>query len=235
MARRIVGERTIVRVQRLVARPFGRRLTILGRIYWTDKAYLHRYTQHYERHLCHLRRRPVRLLEIGIGGGDSPTWGGASLRMWQDYFPRGEIHGLDINEKQVEEKRIHVHRGDQSDREFMRRLGRIQGPFDIIIDDGSHINAHIRASFDALFEDHLQPGGYYVIEDMETAYNPSYGGGPPGSPGTSAQLVKGLIDEVNVGSRPVAAIHVYEQIVFIERASDRASPDSAASSMDPPA
>jgi hypothetical protein len=222
MARRIAGERTIVRAQRVAARPFRRKLTILGRIYWTDKAYLHRYTQHYQRHLSDLRRRPVRVLEIGIGGvgiggGHSSTWGGASLRMWRDYFPRGEIHGLDIAEKRIDEERIHVHRGDQSDEEFMRRLGRNHGPFDVIIDDGSHVNAHVRASFDALFRDHLRPGGFYVIEDMKTAYDPSYGGGPPGSPGTSTELVKSLIDAVNVEPRPVASVHVYEQIAFIQR------------------
>jgi hypothetical protein len=218
LARRIIGERAIVRIQRLAALPFGRRLTMLGHIYWTDKAYLHRYTQHYERHLYPLRERRVNLLEIGIGGGESPTWGGASLRMWRDYFPRGTIHGLDIHDKVIAEERVRVHRGDQSDTEFVRRLGREHGPFDVIIDDGSHVNAHITTSFDALFEEHLRSGGYYVIEDMETAYKPSYGGGPAGSPGTSVELVKRLIDSVNLEPQKVAAVHAYEQIAFIQRA-----------------
>lgn len=57
----------------------------------------------------------------------------------------------------------------------------------------------------------------YVIEDMATAYNPHYGGGPPGHPGTSVALVKSLIDDVNIDPRVVAAVHVYEQIAFIEK------------------
>jgi hypothetical protein len=178
---------------------------------------------HYERHLRHLRRGPVRLLEIRIGGYESPTWGGASLRMWLDHFPRGEIHGVDSNEKAIDEPGIRIHRGDQSGDEFMRALGREHGPFDVIVDDGSHINAHVRASFGAMFEDHLRPGGLYVIEDMATAYDPRCGGGPPGHPGTSVELVRRLIDAVNVEPRAVAAVHVYEQIAFIEEAAQRES------------
>jgi hypothetical protein len=216
--RNLVGDRAIIRAQRLAAPVVRRNLTALAIVYWTDKAGAHRYTPHYERHLRHRRRRPIRLLEIGIGGGKSPTWGGSSLRMWRDYFPRGEIHGVDIEEKRIDEPRITIHRGDQSDDEFMRNLGRQHGPFDVIIDDGSHENAHVRASFAALFHDYLRPGGVYVIEDMATAYDPQYGGGPPGHPGTSAELVKGLIDEVHVEPRRVSAVHVYEQITFIEKA-----------------
>jgi hypothetical protein len=216
--RELVGDRTVVRAQRLVAPAFRRSLTALAIIYWSDKAGGHRYTRQYERHLRHLRRRSITLLEIGIGGYDSPSWGGASLRMWRDYFFRGEIHGLDICEKRIDEPRIRVHRGDQSDEEFMDALGREFGPFDVIVDDGSHRNAHVRASFTALFHHHLRPHGIYVIEDMATAYDPDYGGGPPGHPGTSAELVKSLIDEVNVAPRHVAAMHVYEQIAFIEKA-----------------
>jgi hypothetical protein len=204
-------------MQRMIA-PFLRRSLVgLAYVYWSDKAG-HGYTKLYERHLRHLRRRPVKLLEIGIGGYDSPTWGGSSLRTWRDYFFRGEIHGLDIYEKRIDESRIQAHRGDQSDDAFMRRLGAAHGPFDVIIDDGSHVNAHIRASFAALFEDHLRPGGVYVIEDLATAYDPEYGGGPPSHPGTSTELIKSLVDDVNLAPDRVAALHVYEQIAFIERA-----------------
>jgi hypothetical protein len=216
--RRRLGDREIVRAQRLAAPAFRRSLTALAVVHWSDKAGAHRYTQYYERHLRHLRRRPIVLLEIGVGGYDSPTWGGASLRMWRDYFFRGEIHGLDIYEKRIDEPRIHVHRGDQCDQRFMEDLGARFGPFDVIVDDGSHRNDDIRASFAALFARHLRPHGFYVIEDMATAYNPQYGGGPPGHPGTSVELVKSLIDAVNVEPRQVAAVHAYEQLAFIEKA-----------------
>jgi hypothetical protein len=215
--REIVGDQTIVVVQRVLARTVGPNLTGLARVYWSDKAGEHHYTPHYQRHLGHLRSRPIRLLEIGIGGYDSVTSGGGSLRMWRDYFLRGEIHGLDIFEKRIDEPRIHTHRGDQSDVAFMTQLAREHGPFDVIIDDGSHVNAHVRASFTALFHDHLRPCGIYVIEDMATAYDPTLGGGPPGHPETSVELVKSLVDDVMLNPQLVASVHVYEQIAFIEK------------------
>jgi hypothetical protein len=201
---------------------FRNNLRMLARIYWTDKAGNHSYIPLYERHLRSLRHRRVKLLEIGIGGYDIPTWGGASLRMWRDYFRRGEIHGVDIYYKVIDEPRIHVHQGHQADMEFLHGLGRDCGPFDVIIDDGSHIANDIRVSFEVLFK-YLNPGGWYVVEDMGTAYDAAFGGGPPGHPGTSAALVKQLVDDVNQASiangtsSQVAELHVYEQIAFIQR------------------
>jgi hypothetical protein len=36
------------------------------------------------------------MLEIGVGGYDSPISGGESLRMWKTYFPFAKIFALDI-------------------------------------------------------------------------------------------------------------------------------------------
>lgn len=211
-------------MQRFVGPAVRWNLTALGRVYWTDKAGAHAYTSIYQQHFQRLKHRPITLLEIGIGGNESPTWGGGSLRMWRDFFYRGQIHGIDIAEKRIDEPRIHVHRGDQSDQDFLRDVARRHGPFDIIIDDGSHINAHVRTAFEVLFVDHVRPGGTYVIEDMGTAYLPECGGGAPGHPKTSVALVKDLLDDVNRNhwndhvARPVFAVHVYEQVALIEKA-----------------
>jgi demethylmacrocin O-methyltransferase len=83
----------------------------------------------------------------------------------------------------------------------------------------------------AVLWDAIRPGGYYVIEDLFTAYHPSFGGGPPGTPGTAVELIKTLVDDTVLRSgnmivvrgdksaqRPIAAIHVYGNIVFLERA-----------------
>ena len=97
----------------------------------------------------------------------------------------------------------------------------IYRPFDIVIDDGSHIGSHIAASFSALWTAVI-PGGMYVIEDLPSAYDPLYGGGAPGTPGTAAELIKDAIDDTllreNDPFRPsIAAMHVYSEIVFFEK------------------
>ena len=67
----------------------------------SDKA-THGYCPFYEDLLARRRDEPLRVLELGVGGfdrPDDPAWGGASLRMWKDYFPHGSVWGLDILDK----------------------------------------------------------------------------------------------------------------------------------------
>ena len=101
------------RTQYLISRVFfGRNLDVLAVVNDTDKNTGHNYTQHYQRLLAPYRRKPVRLLEIGIGGYSNPLYGGGSLRMWRTYFPRGRIFGIDIHDKRPhDEARIRTFRG----------------------------------------------------------------------------------------------------------------------------
>jgi hypothetical protein len=50
-------------------------------------------------------------------------------------------------------------------------LAAAEGPFDVVIDDGSHVSAHQITSFYFLFN-HLRAGGFYVIEDIQTSFWP---------------------------------------------------------------
>ena len=171
------------------------------------------------------------LLEIGIGGTTSLTGfdtsaGGQSLRMWQDYLPNARIVGIDIARKAVTGARISTEQGDQADVAFLADVARRHGPFDVVIDDGSHLGPDVKASFEALFE-HLVPGGIYVIEDSATAYATwdGFGGGPPGTAGTQMEFLKDLTDHVlrrwwdrdGLG-HPISEMHLYDEIVFIYRA-----------------
>ena len=147
----------------------------------TDKWGPHFYTPVYHELFQHLRELPIRLLEIGVGGHESSLTGGASLSMWADYFPHARIIGIDVAEKQVvTHPRVMVLQGPQEDAAFLARVVAEHGPFDIVIDDGSHVPAHVRASFDALFPT-LADAGFYVIEDVQTAYWPRFGGSPDGA------------------------------------------------------
>ena len=199
----------------------------------SDKwASFHWYTQHYERHFARLRAKPIRLLEIGIGGYQYEDMGGESLRMWQRYFPRGLVYGLDIFAKPgVRGPRMRAVQGDQSDPEFLDELGRRLGPFDIVIDDGSHRNDHVKTSFGSLFP-HVRSGGLYVIEDLQTAYWPGYGGDDQDlvNADTSIRMLKGLVDGLNYQELPesngktpsytdrhVVGLHFYHNLAVIEK------------------
>ncbi len=208
-------------------------LSELASRYLTPKwGSLHWFTPHYDRHFRDYRDEPVRVLEIGVGGYKHPEWGGGSLRMWKHFFHRGEIFGLDIVDKShFDAQRVKTIQGDQNDPDCLAAIAEEYGPFDIVIDDGSHINEHIRTSFHALFP-HVRPGGLYVIEDLWTAYWPGFGGNenPKQDGATSLGLLKDLVDSVQhqelpatAGHRPsyadqhVVGMHLYHNLAFIEK------------------
>lgn len=191
--------------------------------YDTDKLAHASYLAAYERHFAPLRERPIRLLEIGVKAG-------GSLRLWCDYFPLATVVGLDVAPVAVDDDtgRIRVFQGMQQDAALLDRIARETAPegFDIVIDDGAHVGALAEASFDALFDRHLRPGGLYVIEDWGTGYWPSWPDGAVFTPGApprpplAARLATALA-RTPLG-RPAVASKVLRQIAR------RASPDTNA-------
>jgi hypothetical protein len=170
----------------------------LAKEFGSDKATTHRYTQHYRRFFEEWRKDRFVLLEIGIGGYARTGQGGGSLKMWKHYFPNAQIVGLDLEDKKfVEQDRIKVYQGDQSDPVLLQRIVDEMGAPRIVIDDGSHFSHHIRTTFEVLFP--LIPnGGYYAIEDTQTSYWPEWHGSEDrDSPDTSMGLVKSLVDGLN--------------------------------------
>jgi hypothetical protein len=137
----------------------------------------HHYGATYHRIFRRMKYKRLTLLEIGIGGYGK-SLGGESLRAWQCYFPFGKIVGCDIEDKhQLAGGRVRIHVIDQSSAIDLTRIASQEGPFDIIIDDGSHVNAHQIFSFKNLFA-HVKGGGIYVIEDTHTSYSRQWGGKP---------------------------------------------------------
>jgi hypothetical protein len=208
-------------------------LDVLAATHGSDKFGSHWYTPHYHRFFSPMRERPIRLLEIGIGGYDDPNAGGASLRMWRDYFPSGEIIGLDWHVKTgIDGDRIRTVQGDQSDPRVIAAIVNsvTDARFDIVIDDGSHRNEHIIKSFLMLFP-FVADGGWYVAEDIQTSYWTDHGGSSSdlNAPGSAVAFFKGLIDGVNwreihrPGYSPtfldlnILSIHFYHNLVFIEK------------------
>jgi SAM-dependent methyltransferase len=127
------------------------------------------YFETYEALFGPRRSTPMRVLEIGVLKG-------GSLRLWQKYFhhPETVVVGIDIDPEcarlDAPAEHRHVRIGSQADPEFLRRVVSEFGPFDLIIDDGSHHSTHMIASFNALYRDGLKDGGIYFAEDLHANY-----------------------------------------------------------------
>jgi demethylmacrocin O-methyltransferase len=219
-----------------VLRPLSQRpadLTELAVRFDSDKWGQHWYTPLYERYLSRYRDRRVKILEIGIGGYDVPGSGGASLRMWKTYFRRGLVYGIDMFDKSdLAEPRLYPIQGNQGDPDFLDATGTSIGPFDVIIDDGSHFNSDVVASFHTLFG-HVRAGGMYIIEDTQTSYWPGWGGSSSdlNRTDTTMGLVKALVDGLNHQERvrdddngdtrptdlTVTGVHVHHNVAVIEK------------------
>ena len=164
----------------------------------TDKWGIHFYTPIYHKLFEPIRNETLNILEIGVGGYEYRHHGGLSLRLWSDYFKNARIIGMDISEKTLElPERTTLVQGNQYNKSDLERVAATHGPFDIIIDDGSHVSKHIIFSFENLFP-HLKDGGIYIVEDTQTAYLPVYGGGPFQDPlKTTNGFFKDLTDHIN--------------------------------------
>lgn len=204
-------------------------LTVLAEIYGCDKWAGHFYTPHYQNHFKKFRFKAINFLEIGVGGYADPNAGGNSLRMWKKFFPFGKIYSMDIYDKTPqEESRIKIFRGSQVDLAFLNSVCNQVGQFDVIVDDGSHINEHVITSFEFLFP-HLKEGGIYVIEDTQTSYWEHFGGTSKdfNRKGTIYHYFKSLIDslnneefmipnyEKNYYDKHIISMHFYHNMIFI--------------------
>jgi hypothetical protein len=184
----------------------------------TDKASnVHRFTDIYEPLFKPLRDSEIRLLEIGV-------YEGASLRTWQDYFPRSLIVGVDINPiaKTHEAERVTVMVGNQANRDFLAHVAADHGPFQIVIDDGGHLPDQQRTSLTALW-DSLLPGGVYAVEDIHTSYLEEWQGAWRRE-GTMVELLKEILDDVNepwhkqaVTLQDLASVHVYRELAVLRK------------------
>ena len=180
----------------------------------------HQYFPAYETHFERFRNRHVTLYEIGIGEG-------GSLQQWRRYLgPFAIIVGIDIYPrcKQVEEEQVHVRIGSQTDLAFLASVVAEFGPPDIVIDDGSHLQQHVNATF-AFLCPQIAKNGVYLVEDLHAAYWPDHGGGL-GAPSSFIETAKTLVDTMHAdyiggtdrspsGNR-TTSIHFYDSVVVFE-------------------
>lgn len=182
----------------------------------------HHYIPIYDRYFSRFRNSNVRMLEIGVSKG-------GSLQMWRRYFgTKAIIYGIDINPKSGHYDGPHaqVRIGSQDDEAFLCKVIEEMGGVDIVLDDGSHQMAHIRASLAILFPQ-LAENGCYMIEDLHTAYLPRFGGRQNGRGNFFRDLLP-MIDDMHhwyhnmdektarIGQM-LRGLHVHDSIVVLEK------------------
>lgn len=169
-----------------------------------------------------------RLTEIGyLDGASAMTWDEWFCSYNMGLTNLGYITMIDIEPKTPIEG-INFIQSDAKDPKLARN------PFvfgsDIIIDDGSHINADIIATFKNLWPV-LAPGGLYCVEDVHSSWDPYYPDSSPypGAKGTAMQFFSDLAYSVNYDFIPNAEdyglrndieyVHLYKELVIIKKKS----------------
>lgn len=187
--------------------------TVFTRTYAKPKGY----SLHYEEVFERIRNRPIKLLEIGTGGGES-------IRSWLLYFPLAQVFSIDNQQstndwntvgRTLDPRYVFTY-GDQTDTTFWKCFAVDCGKdWDIIIDDGAHTNDTTIISFNGLWP-LLKSGGIYCIEDLATAY----GGDPffskPGFPNQIDWLNR-KVDEMNKGSGNVDSIYFSKELAILRK------------------
>lgn len=198
--------------------------------YWlnnTGKS-IHKWTNYfpvYEKHFAPWKGKTVSILEIGVEHG-------GSLEMWKNYFgPDSTIVGIDINPNcaRYESPGTHIRIGDQTDTIFLQKLLDEFGPFDIVIDDGSHISDHIIATFNFLYSK-VKENGCYFVEDLHATYAANCGNSLS-NPNSFINYIKSITDRLtadhaqrlsypispNSFTRDTFCISFYDSIIVLDK------------------
>lgn len=177
----------------------------------------------YHRHFQSYRGKRIVVVEFGVSQG-------GSLQMWRQYFgKRAKIYGVDIDPRcaNLGGRGTKVLIGDQSDRDFLRKVVAETGPIDIVIEDGGHTMQQQIATFEEVYPA-VKSDGVFLVEDVHTSYRANYGG-VYRDPGTFIEYVKNLVDKVNAWhsqtdaltvddfTRSTRSIHIYDSIVVFEK------------------
>ncbi|OMC36393.1 hypothetical protein A5739_03915 [Mycobacterium colombiense] len=166
---------------------------------------LARYLPMYESRLD--RTKPIRMLVIGSFYEDS-------LTTWQDYLHPGSFlvcaDGKSKLLKIAESGNTYVRMCEERHGSLLEKVATEFGPFDVILDKGSHTSSHMVDSFRSLFTTALGDGGTYMVEDVYYDYWTPYRDRRL----SFIEFVKALID----------AMHAHYQVVSTETASEVGHP-----------
>ena len=178
----------------------------------------------YEKYFSKYIGQQINILEIGISHG-------GSLQLWKKYFgDKVNIYAIDINPqcRELEEERVKVFIGSQSDKMFLNQVAQQLPDLDIIIDDGGHTMEQQIVSFENLYLK-VKEGGVYLIEDTHTSYWHEFHGGFKKA-NSFIEYSKNLIDalyeghvqdkrkiQINEITRHIIGISFYDSIVVFQK------------------
>ena len=174
----------------------------------TDKYYKHNYTYIYDRKFFECKKDSI--LELGVQGG-------ASVKLWQDAYPNAKVCGIDKRIKidgRFEDKRIKLYEGNYTDVKFLTKVAEEQGPFNLIIDDCSHLPHEQKIAFETLWpylKSNRNRGAIYVIEDFYHNYMAKY------KDDNMLSIVKGFIDKLYL-TNEIKEISFHAGVVIITKA-----------------
>lgn len=184
------------------------------------------YLDTYQKILAPYREKQVSLLELGVHSGHS-------LLLWREFLPHAHITGLDLrgppdNIKGLEN--VTYICGRQEDAAVLDKTTAANGPFDLIVDDASHIGRLTKASYRHLF-DHLLPGGLYIFEDIAASVRftdwpdyapmtaqPDQGDRFPSYETGMIGVLKQLVDDVALGKGDIASLTFHASMAVLIKA-----------------
>jgi len=188
----------------------------------TDKASTHPvkghgYANFYAQFFAPLYNFPLKLLEIGVGGGES-------VKVWLEYFPQASVVGTDITQDTNEwndpgkspDPRYAFVQGPQESETFWACFLADRGKdWDIIIDDGGHFNDGVITSFKCLWPA-LKPGALYCIEDLGVAYSPGSVFIRSGFK-SHVDWMREKVDELHQGPTDIEEIHLFKELAIFRK------------------
>ena len=136
----------------------------VGNACGTDKTTHHGYDRFYPLFLAPLRQlKNLGIVEIGYGRGKS-------IPFWKTLFPQAHLYCLD-RDVSLAGDGFTVFKVDQSDPGAVEAaIASIPHRVHLIVDDGSHLPPHQLSTLSILLDQLLQPGGVYIVEDIEISY-----------------------------------------------------------------
>lgn len=199
-------------------------LTGLADLFGSDKGTIkHRYTKVYEpliQKICeeqgdNRKTAQLHIAEAGVACG-------ASLHMWSHYLPDSVIIGYDVRPECAELcqdlDNVRIVIGDPAKMDEPD-----DAPFDVFIDDASHISEQIVEMFKNCWP-WVRRGGYYIIEDLGCTYSDAYteqfrkhfDPNALNHRGTIVQMVDHLMKCVDAHSE-IAEMNYYPQLLVLRK------------------